>query len=625
MWLIDVSGTGVAPLFSPVQVLHPLRGHVLHLRGRLHVPLIVVFLELAGVVPSATWRRWRRPAIVVICLVAAVITPSSDPFSFTAMAVPMLVFYECRSSSAGSSTSSRGGSGPLRSPARVRAGRVPTTGPRRPRRRWQRGRGGADRIGQDGGRPIRRGPGLDAGGKAFYTTPLKALSNQKYWELVRRHGPESVGLLTGDNSINGNAPVVVMTTEVLRNMIYASSATLEGLRYVVLDEVHYLQNAYRGPVWEEVIIHAPPGVDLVCLSATVSNAEELADWIRTVRGETTAVIEDRRPVALHDLYLLGDKGSERLLLLPTLVDGAQPGGSRPRLQDPPASGDARPAPRPSLYPPAGRGAGAAGGARHAPGDLFHLQPGRVRRRRGPVRREGKRLTSSEERRQIRAIAEDTWRRSRRGPGGPGLRQLVVRAGSGLRGPPRRPGAAVQGGGGGLLRGRAGQGGVRHRDPVARDQHARPVRGDREADQVHRRTPRVPDPRRVHPAHRPGRPSGHRRGRLRGRPVVAVRALRPGGRAGRRPQLRPDQQLPPDLQHGRQPGAPVPARRGPPPAQPVVRPVPGRQRRRPPGRPTGAQAPPWPKPAPPRPASAATSRSTAACSGPARSRPASARP
>jgi ATP-dependent RNA helicase HelY len=162
---------------------------------------------------------------------------------------------------------------------------------------------------------------LHAGGKAFYTTPLKALSNQKYGELIRRHGPKNVGLLTGDNSINGNAPVVVMTTEVLRNMIYSSSETLAGLRYVILDEVHYLQNAYRGPVWEEVIIHAPPGVDLVCLSATVSNAEELADWIRTVRGDTAAVIEDRRPVALHDLYLLGDKGSERLLLLPTLVDG----------------------------------------------------------------------------------------------------------------------------------------------------------------------------------------------------------------------------------------------------------------------------------------------------------------
>jgi ATP-dependent RNA helicase HelY len=162
---------------------------------------------------------------------------------------------------------------------------------------------------------------LDAGAKAFYTTPLKALSNQKYGELVRRHGSDAVGLLTGDNSINGNAPVVVMTTEVLRNMIYASSPALTGLRYVILDEVHYLQNAYRGPVWEEVIIHAPHGVDLVCLSATVSNAEELADWIRTVRGETTAIIEDRRPVSLHDLYLLGDKSSERLLLLPTLVDG----------------------------------------------------------------------------------------------------------------------------------------------------------------------------------------------------------------------------------------------------------------------------------------------------------------
>src|SRR6266568_8952813 len=120
---------------------------------------------------------------------------------------------------------------------------------------------------------------LAEGGKAFYTTPLKALSNQKYGDLVRRHGPERVGLLTGDNSVNGDAPVVVMTTEVLRNMIYAGSSALHGLRYVVLDEVHYLQDRYRGPVWEEVIIHAPPTIDLVCLSATVSNAEEVAEWI----------------------------------------------------------------------------------------------------------------------------------------------------------------------------------------------------------------------------------------------------------------------------------------------------------------------------------------------------------
>src|SRR3982751_340566 len=158
---------------------------------------------------------------------------------------------------------------------------------------------------------------LSDGGKAFYTTPLKALSNQKYGDLVRRHGAARVGLLTGDNAINGDAPVVVMTTEVLRNMIYAGSPTLDGLRYVVLDEVHYLQDAYRGPVWEEVIIHTPPTVDLVCLSATVSNAEEFADWLTTVRGETTAVIEERRPVELDHLYLVGDRGSERAHLLPT--------------------------------------------------------------------------------------------------------------------------------------------------------------------------------------------------------------------------------------------------------------------------------------------------------------------
>jgi ATP-dependent RNA helicase HelY len=161
---------------------------------------------------------------------------------------------------------------------------------------------------------------LAEGRKAFYTTPLKALSNQKYGDLVRAHGADRVGLLTGDNSINSEAPVVVMTTEVLRNMIYSASPTLEGLRYVVLDEVHYLQNPYRGAVWEEVIIHLDPTVDLVCLSATVSNAEEFADWIQTVRGETTAVIEERRPVRLRHLYLAGDRESEVLHLLPTFVE-----------------------------------------------------------------------------------------------------------------------------------------------------------------------------------------------------------------------------------------------------------------------------------------------------------------
>jgi len=163
--------------------------------------------------------------------------------------------------------------------------------------------------------------GLAEGGKVFYTTPLKALSNQKFGDLVRQHGAARVGLLTGDNSINGDAPVVVMTTEVLRNMIYAGSPALGGLRYVVLDEVHYLEDPSRGPVWEEVIIHAPPEVGLVCLSATVSNAEDFADWVQTVRGETEAVIEERRPVELRHLYMVGDRGSEELLVMPTFVDG----------------------------------------------------------------------------------------------------------------------------------------------------------------------------------------------------------------------------------------------------------------------------------------------------------------
>ncbi|MEN3272272.1 MAG: ATP-dependent helicase HelY, partial [Actinomycetota bacterium] len=162
---------------------------------------------------------------------------------------------------------------------------------------------------------------LAHGEKVFYTTPIKALSNQKFGDYVHVHGADRVGLLTGDNAINGDAPIVVMTTEVLRNMIYAASPALRRLRYVVLDEVHYLQDAYRGPVWEEVIIHLPREVRLVCLSATVSNAEELADWISTVRGPTAAVIEERRPVELRHLYMAGDRTSDRVHLVPTLVDG----------------------------------------------------------------------------------------------------------------------------------------------------------------------------------------------------------------------------------------------------------------------------------------------------------------
>src|SRR3954454_6258585 len=143
------------------------------------------------------------------------------------------------------------------------------------------------------------------GRKAFYTTPIKALSNQKFNDLSRRYGADKVGLLTGDNSINGEAPVVVMTTEVLRNMLYAGSRTLEGLGFVVMDEVHYLADRMRGAVWEEVIIHLPESVALASLSATVSNAEEFGEWLGTVRGETTTIVEERRPVPLYQHVIVG--------------------------------------------------------------------------------------------------------------------------------------------------------------------------------------------------------------------------------------------------------------------------------------------------------------------------------
>ncbi|HEY0448109.1 DEAD/DEAH box helicase [Actinophytocola sp.] len=139
---------------------------------------------------------------------------------------------------------------------------------------------------------------LTEGRKCFYTTPIKALSNQKYADLAERYGPKSVGLLTGDSSVNGNAPIVVMTTEVLRNMLYAGSSTLDGLGYVVMDEVHYLADRFRGAVWEEVILHLPDWVRLISLSATVSNAEEFGDWLVEVRGDTTVVVDEHRPVPL---------------------------------------------------------------------------------------------------------------------------------------------------------------------------------------------------------------------------------------------------------------------------------------------------------------------------------------
>ncbi len=146
---------------------------------------------------------------------------------------------------------------------------------------------------------------LQSGTKCFYTTPIKALSNQKYRDLCERHGEQSVGLLTGDTAINSEAPVVVMTTEVLRNMIYASSPTLSGLGYVVMDEVHYLADRSRGAVWEEVIISLAESVQVIALSATVSNAEEFGDWLDEVRGGVEVVVTERRPVPLYQHVMVG--------------------------------------------------------------------------------------------------------------------------------------------------------------------------------------------------------------------------------------------------------------------------------------------------------------------------------
>src|ERR1700761_5372681 len=169
---------------------------------------------------------------------------------------------------------------------------------------------------------------LETGRKCFYTTTIKAVSNpkehsrlrrslfsppalwrgfssQEYNDLVRRYDPDTVGLLTGDNAVNGDAPVVVMTTEVLRNMLYANSRALVDLGYVVLDEVHYLADRARGAVWEEVIIHLPESVRVVALSATVSNAEEFGDWLAQVRGGTKVIVDEQRPVPLWQHMLAG--------------------------------------------------------------------------------------------------------------------------------------------------------------------------------------------------------------------------------------------------------------------------------------------------------------------------------
>src|SRR4030081_1451646 len=139
---------------------------------------------------------------------------------------------------------------------------------------------------------------LRNGSKVIYTTPLKALINQKFHDFTRQYGESTVGLVTGENTINPDAPVVVMTTEILRNLIYEDPGRLDLVQYVVLDEVHYIDDFPRGSVWEEIVIQAPRTIKLVGLSATIGNYREIADWMAENRGGMETVFHDVRPVEL---------------------------------------------------------------------------------------------------------------------------------------------------------------------------------------------------------------------------------------------------------------------------------------------------------------------------------------
>ncbi|MFB8386106.1 DEAD/DEAH box helicase [Microbacterium sp. NPDC055910] len=259
----------------------------------------------------------------------------------------------------------------------------------------------------------------EPGDKAFYTTPMKALSNQKFRELQEVYGADEVGLLTGDTNINGNARVVVMTTEVLRNMLYADSPALRGLRFVVMDEVHYLADRFRGAVWEEVIIHLPPAVRLVSLSATVSNAEEFGDWLDTVRGDTEVIVSETRPVPLEQhvlvrgdlLPLFDDRAgiataqvNQELLRIrsakgPAFTDRRRGQRRQPRPRD---AQRVERIDRPEAVELLGR-------ANLLPAIFFIFSRAGCDAAVQQVRRGGVRLTSHEERLEIRAIVEERTR------------------------------------------------------------------------------------------------------------------------------------------------------------------------------------------------------------------------
>ena len=377
---------------------------------------------------------------------------------------------------------------------------------------------------------------LAAGGKCFYTTPIKALSNQKHNDLVQRYGPEKIGLLTGDQSINGDADIVVMTTEVLRNMLYANSPALQGLSYVVMDEVHFLADRMRGAVWEEVILHLPDEVRLVSLSATVSNAEEFGGWIQTVRGDTTVVVDEHRPVPLWQHVMVGKRLFD---LFDYRASGAAKTG-RELLVDPELLrhiAHRREADRLADWQPRGRG-GRAGPPNHlsatdaagcdqrarprgtAARDHVRVLPRRLRRRGQAMpalvaAADHRRGTGSH-----RRGGRPADRRPQRGrPDRARLSRMARRAAARAGRTPRRNAADLPPHGRRAVHRRPCQGGIRHGDIGIGHQHAGPHGGAGAVGQVQRRAACAVDTGGVHAADGPGRTAGHRRRGPRSRVVA----------------------------------------------------------------------------------------------------------
>ena len=231
---------------------------------------------------------------------------------------------------------------------------------------------------------------LERGVRIAYTTPLKALSNQKFGDFTRAYGEDRVGILTGDVKVNPHAPVVVMTTEILRNALYGSG--FDNLGYIVLDECHYMGDEGRGTVWEEIIISAPNDVALVGLSATVANVKEIADWISLVHRPIVAIAHPRRPVPLH--YSVADLAGQIHEMDDVRRGRARVGGRRA----------ARAGRSLALVHAAGGGSHradrGAGAAPLAAGDLLHLQPGRLRAGDGGRAGQSRPLITREQRREV---------------------------------------------------------------------------------------------------------------------------------------------------------------------------------------------------------------------------------